>query len=116
MKLGANRVAAVDYDAQARMATTDNAARNGVAANVSVHEALADVPGRSDIVVANILAAILIDLADDLAARLTSGGELVLSGVLEHQGEWVQSAFPGFDWQVDQQEEWLLLNGRRRSG
>ncbi len=113
LKLGASEVTAVDYDAQARLATADNAARNGVGENVTVLEALDEVPGRFDVVVANILAAILIELADDLVDRVTPGGELVLSGILENQGDWVQAAFPDLDWHVDQREEWLLLYGRR---
>ena len=115
LKLGASDVTAVDYDAQARMATVDNATRNDVGGNVTVHETLDQVPGRFDVVVANILAAVLIELADDLVDRVALGGELVLSGVLENQRDWVQAAFRDFDWVVDRRQEWLLLHGRRAS-
>lgn len=90
--LGARRVQATDLDPQALRATADNAARNGVADRVTVCEAAALV-APVDLILANILAPVLIDLAPRLQALLRPGGVLLLSGVLESQLENVVSAY-----------------------
>jgi ribosomal protein L11 methyltransferase len=52
-----------------------------------------DVPGRFDVVLANIQAAPLIELAPVLTGKLKSTGTLVLSGVLVEQKEPVRDAY-----------------------
>jgi ribosomal protein L11 methyltransferase len=90
-RLGAHPLVAVDIDAEARRATTENLARNAVAA--TVQEALPDpaqVPGRFDVVAANIGANTLIELAPRLMAL---GRTLTLSGFLEERTEDVLAAY-----------------------
>jgi len=53
---------------------------NGVAIPVGLGSA-ADVPGRFEVVIANIVAPVLQRIAPDLAARLASGGTLLLAGI-----------------------------------
>jgi len=111
---GAARVICVDTDPQALEATTENAARNGVADRVSCQlPAAADCNG-VDIVMANILAAPLIDLAPLFTGFLKPGGQLALSGILAEQAEDVRSAYwPGIGaMSVEQKEEWILLAGQ----
>ena len=80
---GARRVVAVDISPAAVPVTHENARRNGVASVVEVSTTpLHEVGGRHQVVVANILAPTLIELADDLKARLDAGGVLIISGVL----------------------------------
>ncbi len=80
---GARRVVAVDISPAAVPVTQENALRNGVATVVEVSTTpLHEVAGRHRVVVANILAPTLIELADDLKARLDDGGALIISGVL----------------------------------
>ena len=79
-RLGAGRVVAVDVDPDAVAVTLANAARNGVAVEVSCTP-VAEVPGRFDLVVANLGgAAVVADLAPALAAR--TAGVLVVGGLL----------------------------------
>lgn len=92
-RLGAQRVVAVDIDAEARRATAENLARNVVVATV-----LAALPDRShgptrfDVVVANIGANTLIELAP----RLVSWGHaLILSGFLDERVDDVVAAYLG---------------------
>jgi ribosomal protein L11 methyltransferase len=95
-RLGASVVVATDIDPAAVAATTANAARNGVAGRIDVStRALADVPGAFDLVVANIGAGVLRDLAPDLATRVRPGGHLVLSGLLDEQVSGVLERLPG---------------------
>ncbi len=79
-KRGASPVVAVDTDPLAVEAARENAARNGVAIPVALGTA-ADVPGRFDVVVANIVSPVLRTIAGDLAARLASRGTLVVAGI-----------------------------------
>ena len=93
-KLGAARVSAVDNDPQAILATLDNCQRNGVSLE-TLHAYLPDAlpETRADILIANILAAPLMALADHFAALLKPGGHLVLSGLLETQAEQVAACY-----------------------
>lgn len=82
-RLGAASALAIDVEEAAVAATAENAAQNGVGDRIEPSAAeLAEVPGRYDLVVANIGGSVLFDLADDLVARVEPGGTLVLSGVL----------------------------------
>ncbi|MFC1689470.1 50S ribosomal protein L11 methyltransferase [Pseudomonadota bacterium] len=112
---GARKVVCVDNDPQALEATADNAARNGVDHMLSCH--LPDAVGRlqADVVLANILADPLVSLAARLTGFLRPGGQLALSGILEDQAQGVLDAYRGVLEQVSisQQEEWVLLEGRR---
>jgi ribosomal protein L11 methyltransferase len=96
LALGAASAVATDVDPAALAATADNAERNGVADRLRVVPAVADIaPGEADLVVANILAPVLVDLAPALAALLAPGGTLVLSGFLAARRPGVVAAFPG---------------------
>lgn len=79
-KRGASPVVAVDTDMLAVDAARENAVRNGVAIPVAEGSA-ADVPGRFDVVVANIVSPVLQRIAKDLAARLSGGGTLLVAGI-----------------------------------
>jgi ribosomal protein L11 methyltransferase len=92
-RLGAGRVDAFDIDPQALIATRDNARANVVQEGVFVHESLDSLPASADVVIANILAGTLIELAQSLIARVRPGGHLVLSGILRQQAHEVLAAY-----------------------
>lgn len=116
IKLGAHHVRAVDIDGQALAATHDNAVRNDVAAHIetSAPGALADKP--ADMLLANILAGPLVQLAPTLAKLTKPGGLLVLSGVLATQQQSVEAAYRGaFELApVRKKEDWICITGRKR--
>ena len=93
LKLGAAEVRAVDIDPQALWASEENAKRNQVADRL--HTALPDVLPRQtcDLLLANILANPLLELAPQLAAQVRGGGDVVLSGILANQPEMVSAAY-----------------------
>ncbi len=93
LKLGAARAIAVDHDPQAVLATRDNAARNGVADRIEVLHSDDFQAGQADLVMANILANILIDLAPTIAGLVAPGGDLVMSGILRDQADAVAQAY-----------------------
>ncbi len=116
-RLGAARVAAVDIDARAVDVTRENALLNGVSGNL-----VTGLPGESalapaHLVIANILANPLQELASQLCDYLLPGGRILLTGILEHQAETVQQAYRHrvvFE-APRQRDEWVLLSGTRRS-
>jgi precorrin-6B methylase 2 len=93
LKLGAAHAVAIDHDPQALLATRENAARNGVADRLTVIGADDPPPEPADVVVANILAGTLIELAPRILAMVRSGGRLTLSGILADQAEAVAAAY-----------------------
>ena len=110
-KLGAANVTAVDVDPQALQATRENARRNGCDIEVLHPEALGT--RSADLVIANILANPLIELAPDLARRVRPGGQLVMTGILAEQAEAVMAAYVNWFEFVAPVcvEEWVLLEG-----
>ena len=113
---GASTVLGVDHDPQALTATRDNARRNAVAAAIRAlspddFRALESTLREADLVVANILAGPLIELAPVLAHCVRPGGHLVLSGILAEQAEAVAEAYQDFDAQPEMasREDWVRL-------
>lgn len=111
--LGAAPVVGVDIDDQAVQATKDNAEVNCVNVKALLPDGLSD--GLFDIVVANILSNPLKVLAPMLAGRVRSGGQLVLSGVLERQAHEVAAAYapwlPMSVWRA--RDGWVCLAGTK---
>ena len=116
--LGA-RVIAVDHDDQAITATRENAQFNGVSEQIQTLTLVDWGRDRSwqasehfDVVVANILAAPLIDLAPTFSRSLRRGGSLVLAGILDHQASQVMQAYPGVKFgPTVAEDEWVCLAG-----
>jgi ribosomal protein L11 methyltransferase len=95
--LGADTVTALDTDPLSVVAAKANAALNGVAARLMVSDQpLESLSERFDLVLANIEARVLIPLASVLAARVASGGRLLLSGLLHADAAAVRDAYPEF--------------------
>src|SRR3954452_4418441 len=114
--LGARTVDAVDIEPVAVRAPRENAARNGVASIVRVEADSVgeDQPfqGKYDLVVANIIARILIDLAPALARSMVAGGTLILGGIIDVKEQSVRDAFLAAGLTLtrrEQQEDWVAL-------
>ena len=114
-RLGAARVTAVDHDPQALLATSANARNNGVETLVDIRGSGQTAPEPAEVVVANILANVLVELAPRLGATVAPSGTLVLSGVLAGQAEEVMAAYAAtFDFEAPAHREgWVRLCGRR---
>ena len=115
-RLGARQVWAVDIDPQALLACEHNAAANGVAEYIRLAAPAALPALRADALLANILAGPLIALASHFGALVKPGGQLVLSGILDHQADRVEAAFiPWFEFGPRQQrEDWILMQASRK--
>ena len=114
--LGAKVAHAVDIDPQAITATESNALKNKVEDKIKTYLPEQFTPFQANIVLANILAKPLIDMAEQICALVVSGGSLVLSGILHEQAESVINAYQReiiFSPLV-QQEDWIRLVGIKR--
>jgi ribosomal protein L11 methyltransferase len=113
-KLGASEVVAIDLDPRALEACAENARANEVSIRIGLPQA---VPaGRYDLIVSNILARPLVDLAPLFAACTDRGARIALSGVLTEQATQVIAAYASeLDVRVEAVSEgWALLAGERR--
>ena len=120
LRLGAGEALGVDNDPQALVATRDNAAANGVADRLSacLPDDTSTLPGGrlADVLVANILAAPLVELAPVFARHVRSGGRIALSGILCGQQDAVLASV-GRYFHMDPPESssgWVRLSGIRK--
>ena len=115
--LGANHMAGTDIDPQALLATEDNANRNGISRDQYEIYLPENTPElQADIMVANILAGPLEQLAPTIAGLTRSGGKLALSGLLAEQAGTISQCYgQWFDMNAPEQEgDWVVLTGIKR--
>ncbi len=96
-RLGAREVFATDIDALPRRVARENVARNGLEETVKILE-MDDFGAAAiecDLIVANIVANTIVDLAPVIAPRLNAGGIFIASGVVEEHHDLVRDALAG---------------------
>ena len=115
---GADHADAVDIDPQAVTACTENAMRNNVDAQLGSYlpAHLTQKPAqRYDLVIANILADVIIELSDTLLHHIKPQGTLLLTGILSTQAEKVKACFGDeFAFKQQDNDQWCLLTARRK--
>jgi ribosomal protein L11 methyltransferase len=116
LKLGCSHVTGIDNDEQALVASRNNAERNGVSAQLDLHLPEAAAPKQADVLVANILAGPLHELAPQFAACLRPGGSLVISGVLDGQQSELLTRYAQWfsDLHVAARDEWLRISAAKK--
>lgn len=93
-RLGASCTLGIDTDPKAVEVAEENARINGVADRfAATFRPLSSAEGNFDLVLANILAEILIDLKGEIVSRCAPGALLILSGILEEKAGWVEEEF-----------------------
>ncbi len=113
--LGAERARAIDVDPDAVRVAQENAAANGRSARLVADTAeLGAIADRYPVIVANIEASVLMELAPLLAARAEGGALVVLSGLLvpevNAQLEDVRAAYARFlHVETKTKGEWVAL-------
>lgn len=115
--LGAERVVGTDIDPQALEASRDNAQRNQLADERLPLYLPEDMPNEpADVLVANILAGPLVNLAPQLTALVKPGGRIALSGILAEQTDEILAAYDKafvLD-PVAELDGWIRVSGVRR--
>ena len=115
-KLGAKEVLAVDIDPVAVAACRENSIRNGTTV-MCLQGSLADLAGKADLIIANIIADVVIELMSAAAEKLNSGGTFLVSGIIESRaGDVAEHALKhGFEiinsWR---QGEWVCMELKLR--
>jgi ribosomal protein L11 methyltransferase len=116
LALGAGSARAIDVDPDATAVTRENAERNAMSARLAADEtAVQDLAATFPVVVANIEATTLVQMAPGLTACVEPGGVLVLSGILAQdvapsQVPSVRQAYAGLSLeQARQRGEWVAL-------
>jgi ribosomal protein L11 methyltransferase len=116
-KLGACEVLAVDVDPIAVNASAANARRNGLSRVIRAREGSAPSgEGPFDIVLANLIASLLVTLADGLVQDLRPGGTLLASGIFENREADVVVAFEARGLEIARrwtEGDWVALEVRR---
>lgn len=118
--LGAKEVYAYDLDEMAVQSAKNNIELNNLPAKITVAEnnLLENVTIEADIVVANILANIILQLIPDAMRVLKAGGYFISSGIIaEQKDEMVQALEEvGFKIrQINQMKDWLVIIAQKPS-
>lgn len=118
-KMGAGRVIALDNDPTALKVARGNVKFNGVERKIRLANWQLDkVYGSFAVVVANLTAETLVDLAPALEERVEGGGYLVLSGILQPKASQVLHRFAPVPFHLirrSREKEWVTLLLRKRS-
>lgn len=116
--LGAGAVEALDYDPVAVRVARENVVISGVEDKVSVAESdlLQAASGPADIIVANIIARIIVQLIPDLAHFLAPQGLFIASGIIGERLDMVLAALAAHGFQVMEkinEGDWYALTCRK---
>lgn len=113
---GSQSATCIDVDAQALLATRNNAERNQIPEDkLSVYFPGNEPDSLCDLLIANILAKPLMQLADNFAAKVATGGNLCLSGILREQETGIIDQYKLWFDQIktDYRDDWACVTGVR---
>lgn len=116
--LGAREVWAVDRDEVALATAKENLRRNGIDETryrIVCGHLLQSITGRFDLVVANILSEVILELAADLPRVLPPGGMFIASGINSVNAQRVAAGLKSSGFTLQRQlrrEDWVALAGR----
>jgi ribosomal protein L11 methyltransferase len=118
MRVGATPIDAVDIEPMSVRVAKGNLDLNDAGERITLDVGSANwAAGKTyDVVVANIIARVLISIADDLRAAMKPGGLLLLSGIIEPKEAETRKRFDllGFELlERNQIEDWISLAYRR---
>lgn len=115
LKLGCVQAIAIDNDPQALQATLMNADQNDVSSAAITILAPDQLPPlQTDLLIANILAEPLINLAPIFKKLLNPGGRFALSGILAEQVDQIMQCYQGIGFKLDDpimKDGWALVSG-----
>jgi ribosomal protein L11 methyltransferase len=119
-RLGAARVFAIEHDADSIGNAELNVTTNGVADRVAVLEGdaqlLLPLVAPVQVILANIISSVLLELLPLLGASLAPDGVMILSGILREEREMMVSALEAAGWRIDAEdaeEQWWSVRVRR---
>ena len=113
IKLGAKSVTAIDLDPQAVIASKNNAEKNHVQQQIEITDNNKTIEKNFNIIVANILAKPLIELAPYFYKKLNKEGAICLSGILEGQINIIKDAYLKYFnlSEIKIKDGWVMMSG-----
>ena len=113
IKLGAKSVTAIDLDPQAVIASKNNAEKNHVQQEIEITDNNKTIEKNFNIIVANILAKPLIELAPYFYKKLNQDGVICLSGILEGQINIIKDAYLKYFnlSEIKIKDGWVMMSG-----
>jgi ribosomal protein L11 methyltransferase len=117
-KLGAGRLCGGDRDEMAVRVAAENLRRNGIEGRrvcLAQGSLAAPFRGRFEVVAANILTHVIIELLADVARLLKPGGRFICSGIIDPNRDLIVAKMGdvGFEViEIRQKEGWVALAGR----
>ncbi len=119
-KLGAATVAAIEMDPEAIGNAETNVVANGVGDRVRViaGDAVLLLPlvAPVDLVVANILSSVILEMLPGIAAALAPGGRAIFGGIMSSERDEILAALAGAAWRVvaeHEEEAWWTAAAAR---
>ena len=115
IKLGAKSVTAIDLDPQAVIASKNNAEKNHVQQEIEITDNNKTIEKNFNIIVANILAKPLIELAPYFYKKLNKEGAICLSGILEGQINIIKDAYLRYFnlSEIKIKDGWVMMSGMK---
>ena len=117
-RLGAASVLALDVDQVAVRVATENVAMNRLAERIQVHQGSVEqaMPGGYDLVLANIIASVIAELAPAMCAATAPDGLLVASGIIQERESLVVEALEAAGMRIEEtvaDGDWRAMVCRR---
>lgn len=117
-KLGAGKVSAIDLDELSVKTSKENIKNNNVEdiVNVVKGNLLDKIDGKSDLIIANIVAEVIVEITKDLDKYLKTGGLFITSGIIEDKITMVEEALLDKNFkilEVRTLNDWALIIARR---
>lgn len=117
-RLGAESIEALDLDEVAVQSAADNVKWNKVEDRVKVMKAnlLDHIEDTYDVITANILAEVIVNMTEDAYTALRPGGKLIVSGIIQRKREMVKEALnqAGFHIEeITEMEDWISVTAIR---
>lgn len=116
--LGSSRVLGIEIDPDAVRTARENVSANGVSEWIEIREGdlTKDVDEKADLIAANLIAPLVIQLAEPAAEHLNEGGVFISSGILTERKEEVEKAIreAGFEiLEIREKGEWCAIAARK---
>ncbi len=116
--LGSGRVLGIEIDPDAVRTARENVSANGVSESVEIREGdlTKDVEETADLIAANLIAPLVIQLAEPAAEHLNADGVFISSGILTERKEEVEKAIreAGFEiLEIREKGEWCAIAARK---
>jgi ribosomal protein L11 methyltransferase len=114
VKLGAEKVVAVDFDEICLENCRENCVINEVAGSVEIITGEIDdvVEKDFDLILANIQKNVLLEIAEQIKERIKQNGIVILSGLLESDREAIENKYHSLGFKtlyIDQMDEWIAI-------